>query len=252
MIIVNNQFVYIHHPKTGGTFVTEMLRKVSSLDNGFNIQEYSGKLKHAGVRKIPEDYKHLPVVINVRNVFEHYVSRYTFRWWAEPEHCRKRFDMDRVLKDFPGFPDISFTDFLRLFNDWSYLRKMPREKAGKLSGQNIGYNSWTLVRLLIRKPLRLLEGLDEMDDQTLLGEFAGVHFLRTENLNSDLYHFLKEQDLKQEILSTILDSGPILPKKGGRGENRQTWHNYFSRDDVDFVMQTERLYIRLFPDMHPV
>ena len=248
MIIVNNAFVYIHHPKTGGTFVTEMLKRVASTSKEFTIQELPG-LKHAGVRKIPDEHRHLPILINVRNVFEHYVSRYTFRWWADPGHYQKRFNMEKVRKDFQDFPEIGFAEFLRLINDWSYPRNFPRKKKDKLSRLEIGYNTWTLARLLIKNPVRLLERLDELDDQQLLDEFLKVRFLRTENLNSDLYNLLKGLGLKQEILSPILDSGPILPKKGGRGKGKETWHNYFTQDDIDFVRHKDRLYFRLFPDM---
>ena len=97
MIVVKDAFVYIHHPKTGGTFVTEMLRKVASENNGFSIQELPG-LKHSGISKIPEEFRGLPVVINVRNVFEHYVSRYKFEWWARRKHAKSMFNLEKVAK----------------------------------------------------------------------------------------------------------------------------------------------------------
>ena len=251
MIIVNNAFVYIHHPKTGGTFVTEMLRKVASLDNGFNIQEFSGKLKHAGINKIPEEHQHLPVVINVRNVFEHYVSRYTFRWWANPERAKNRFDLEKVLKEFPNFPELSFSEFLRLFNQWSLRRGMPEKKAKTLTKHNIGYNSWVLAQLVTRKTIKWLQSLDEMDESNLNNIFQKIRFLRTENLNAELYELLKEYKISEDKLSSILSAKPILPKKGGRGKQKETWHSYFSRDDVELAKKKDRMYFRLFPDMEP-
>lgn len=251
MIIVNNAFVYIHHPKTGGTFVSEMLRKLDPSEDGLRIEELSGKLKHAGINKIPDQHKHLPVIINVRNVFEHYVSRYTFRWWAATEYAKNRFNLQKVLKEFPNFPDLSFSEFLRLFNQWSFRRGMPEKRAEKLTRLNIGNNSWILAQLVTRKPLRWLQSLDEMDTSDINNVFKGVRFLRTENLNSDLYELLKEYGVSEDRLSLILNAKPILPKKGGRGIQKATWQDYFSQADIELVKQKDRMYFKLFPDMYP-
>ena len=248
MIVVKDAFVYIHHPKTGGTFVTEMLRKIASENNGFNIEEPPG-LKHAGIGKIPEKYSNLPVVINVRNVFEHYVSRYKFEWWAEPKHAKNMFDLEKVAKIYPDFPKLSFSEFLRLFNTWSLRGRMPQKRAEKLASLNIGLNTWVLTRLITPKTIKLLEQIDELDDETLKSKFQGVRFLRTEKLNSDLYNLLKEYGIKEEKINFIIDAAPILPQKGGRGEGKLTWREYFSQEDIDFVIEKDRLYFRLFPEL---
>jgi hypothetical protein len=228
-----------------------MLRKVASSGTNVIVQEFSGKLKHAGVRKIPAEFQHLPVVTNVRNVFEHYVSRYTFRWWAEPKHARKVFYLEKVLEKFPTFPDLSFSEFLDLFNEWSFRRNMPPKKVETLTRYNIGYNSWCLVRLTTNKPLSLIRKVDDMDIETINAQFKRIRFLRTENLNGDLYNLMKEFVAEKEQIGSILNAPPILPKRGGRAFQKATWDSYFGERDTALVKQKDHLYFRLFPDMLP-
>ena len=250
MIVFNNAFLYIHNPKTGGTFVSEMLRKVVAENQSLSIYE-PPELKHAGVKKIPEEYRGLPVVINVRNVFEHYVSRYTFGWWAEPEHAEKMFDMGKVLQVFPGFPKLSFSDFLALFNDWSLRRGITEKQADRLAANNMGYNSWVLTRLTRHSPLKILNAIDQLDDTALKNLFSEVRFLRTERLNVDLYDLLKDYGCEEGTIHSILSAPPILPKKGGRGSKKATWDSYFRQEDISSTMEKDRLLFRLFPDMIP-
>ncbi len=250
MIIADNAFVYIHHPKTGGTFVTEMLRQVAAQSSQLRIDEPSG-LKHSGVKKIPDEFRKLQIVTNVRNLFEHYVSRYTFRWWADPTHSKQMFHLDEVKKDFPKFPDLSFSEFLRLFNHWPYRRTISSKLAQKLTDQNIGYNSWVLMRLTLNEPSKLPRKLDSMDDKRLAAKFNKIRFLHTETLNTDLCQLLRDYGVDEQYLAPILASAPILPKKGGRGAGKQTWRQYFNDADVAYVSEKDRMYFRLFPGMDP-
>ena len=249
MIVVKDAFVYIHHPKTGGTFVTKMLHKIASNNDDFIVEELQG-LKHAGINKIPKAYQDLPVVINIRNVFEHYVSRYKFRWWADPEHSDKMFKRGKVKGIYADFPDLTFSQFLRLFNEWA-LRRMPENRVKKLTNLNIGVNSWVLLRLTSKKPLEFVEEFDKLNNETLMKKFEHIHFLKTERLNDDLYSFLKKCGVKDSKISFIQNTPPILPKKGGRGKLEFTWMNYFSKEDIKFVMEKDRLYFRMFPDTMP-
>ncbi len=250
MLVVNNAFVYIHQPKTGGTFVTEMLRKIAASSHSLCIQEVQVP-KHSGVRKIPAEFKGLPVAINVRNVFEHYVSRYTFRWWADPQHAQNMFVLDKVLKAYPHFPELSFSEFLRLFNQWDLRLNETPNRVQVLTQNEIGFNSRELVRLSTQDPLQVLQSFDAWGDATLQDFFQGIHFLRTEHLNSELYELLKAYGVQEQELSPLLEAEPILPKKGGRGQKRLTWTEYFCPGDIDFVQKRDRIYFRLFPDMLP-
>ena len=72
-MILSEHFVFLHLPKTGGSFVRELCThyappawKVRLLDN------------HPTIRDIPPEYANLPIFGFVRNPFDWYVSWYTY------------------------------------------------------------------------------------------------------------------------------------------------------------------------------
>ncbi len=82
-MLICDRFVYIHMPKTGGTFVRHALTKLlAKCDIAFFDDQDN---KHAGVERIPDRYRHLPVLATIRNPFDHLVSLYEFGWWKRKE-----------------------------------------------------------------------------------------------------------------------------------------------------------------------
>lgn len=249
-MIVTNKFLFIHLPKTGGTFVTKML-----LDASKAVPELRAKdlvdLKHSGVRKIPDEYKALPVVINIRNVFEHYVSRYTFKWWRDPKQAERNHKMDLVKQVYPHFPELSFSEYLHFVNDWRFRNQIGARLQQLLTERNFGSISWMLARLTQMEPMKFVRNLPEMTDDELRADYAKFRFLRTESLNDDLYNLLVESGAPGEKINFILEQKPILPKRGGRGVGKETWREYFSDEDIAFVMQREAMLFKIFPYMIP-
>lgn len=249
-MIISDTFVYIHHPKTGGTFVTEMLRKLADKQGRISFYDVPGK-KHSGISRVPPEHRDKKIVINVRNTFDHYVSRYKFGWWGMPENANKMFIMDKVLSDYPHFPDLNFSEFMTLFNSWKYRRHhQARKRAGMLADRKIGYNTWTLLRLSLPNVMRFVNEFDRCSSDQLAHAFSHVRFLRTERLNEELFDFLRGEGHPSEDLHFILDSGIVLPKLGGRAKS-DTWREYFSEKEINEVLECDRLYFRLFPDMLP-
>jgi hypothetical protein len=247
-MIITDDFIYAHHPKTGGTFVSEMLLQVATRVPGFRCESVPGS-KHGGVRRIPPEHRDKLLVVNVRNVFDHYASRYAFRWWADPEHARKRFDVDEVMRDFPTFPQVSFSEFLRLYNTWTYRNDTRHGRRNRsLERCEIGHNSYTLLKMTQTDVMKLIRQLDGMSDARLRARFAKVRFLRTESLNDDLAALLEEVGVPAAELEVIRRTERILPKRGGRGR-AVDWRDVFSDEDVRFVLRRDRLYFRLFPEM---
>jgi hypothetical protein len=67
-LIVTNKFVFMHLPRSGGTFVSEVIRKFfpSGREIGYHLPR----------ELLPREYSHLPVLGTVRNPWEFYVSWY--------------------------------------------------------------------------------------------------------------------------------------------------------------------------------
>ena len=71
-MIVTDKFVFIHLARTGGTFVSEVIKKFFP-----SAQEIG---RHLPRELLPKEYSHLPVLGTVRNPWEFYVSTYHYVW----------------------------------------------------------------------------------------------------------------------------------------------------------------------------
>ena len=71
-MIVTDKFVFVHLPRSGGTFVSEVIRKFfpSAHEVGYHLPR----------ELLPREYSNLPVLGTVRNPWEFYVSWYHHVW----------------------------------------------------------------------------------------------------------------------------------------------------------------------------
>jgi hypothetical protein len=71
-MIATDKFVFGHLPRSGGTFVSEVIRKFfpSAHEIGHHLPR----------ELLPKEYSHLPVLGTVRNPWEFYVSLYHYVW----------------------------------------------------------------------------------------------------------------------------------------------------------------------------
>jgi hypothetical protein len=71
-MIVTDKFVFVHLPRSGGTFVSEVISKFfpSAHEVGYHLPR----------ALLPREYSHLPVLGAVRNPWEFYVSWYYHVW----------------------------------------------------------------------------------------------------------------------------------------------------------------------------
>jgi hypothetical protein len=72
-MILTNRFVFIHVPRTGGTFVRRLF--LHSAPSSWGAQILEG---HPTVRDIPPPFDQLPRIAVVRNPFDWYVSWYHY------------------------------------------------------------------------------------------------------------------------------------------------------------------------------
>jgi hypothetical protein len=72
-MILSSKFVFLHVPKTGGSFVRELL--THHAPEGWHISLHDN---HPTIRDIPQSHAHLPIFGLVRNPFDWYVSWYHY------------------------------------------------------------------------------------------------------------------------------------------------------------------------------
>lgn len=111
-MIITPDFVYIHQPKTGGSFVTRVLQ---SLYTGRAIHDPQVPApqsfhKHGTCSDIPTTHRNIPLLGCIRNPFERYVSQYEFAWWKQ--ELPPWTNLNEVHSRFPHFPDLSFEEFI--------------------------------------------------------------------------------------------------------------------------------------------
>lgn len=259
-MLITDKFVFVHHPKTGGTFATRALSRVhqvkdpDSADVGEKTNRTFGtpfgkstlrSPKHAGCLDIPEAERRKKVLGIVRNPYDRYVSQYEVGWWKRAEYLE---DYRRRIPDlderYPTFPDISFHEFLTLMN---------RRKIA--AGSEIGSETIEFIRRYFKSPGRVLGALEEdyFSSGRYRDDMFDVHFLQTDRLNRDLHDFLLAAGYPRADIDFILELGKILPELPAEGTQRgdpESWASYYSPESKSFVRHRERHLFTLFPEFN--
>ena len=176
-MIVTNSFVFTHLPKTGGTFVKERLEQFAENVAGFKVHDLERNRafrfffkepilrKHPEIQCIPNKFRGLPAVLNIRNVFEHYP---------------KSISVEQVNTKYPNSPDLAFSEFLRCLNQWKYRKNIQPYFRRRLSESQLGLNLWNLIRFIKQSSIRFVRKLGQMIDDEVRDSFGQFWFLRTE------------------------------------------------------------------------
>jgi hypothetical protein len=257
-LIVSEKFVYLHNPKTGGTFIRAMLKKVAPLRHDLQIRELK-HLKHAGVRIIPREFRERPIVTTVRHPMAHYVSRYHFAGWERKLPTEIRASL--IRERYPAFPNLTFSEFLRLCNDWDVILPSNSKLKRTLMNGRIGSETRALLGLIEQNPADFLRNMDALSDEGLARNFQHVKFLKTETLNQDLHDFLLSIGFEPARIAFILEQERILPRRKLPIDRRlrhivrdlgkkQDWRNYYIDEELRWVGDFERFFFRLFPNSY--
>jgi hypothetical protein len=94
-MIVTNAFVFLHVPKTGGLFVTDIIRR--------HFDHIEVGHIHAGCEEIPAEYKQLPALAFVRNPWDWYVSVYSYMMRAQGPNSPARQAAEKGFTQFIEF-----------------------------------------------------------------------------------------------------------------------------------------------------
>ncbi len=252
-MILTDDFVFLHPPKTGGTFAGAMIHRLYPDRRRQLLERLRGVRplgrparqevhKHAPRHRIPASHAHLPVPATVRSPYESYVSTYEFKEWAKgrrnPEFAS--YDWDRIEADFPAFPQLSFADFLTVLGRVGYRIDTPdRPDLG-----------WCTVRYAnqfvpapapdVRSPLAEIVA-------AVVERTRDVRFIHTENLNRELYDALGEVGVPPQRRAFILDAAKVLPTKGGRRAD-QPWRSYYTDETRDLVRRIDAPMFERFPE----
>ena len=244
-MIVTPDFVFLHLPKTGGTFVTHVLSGLYG-DRLRNVD------KHGTCSDIPETDRGKPLLSTMRSPYDRYVSQYRFGWWVmHPEdYCGE----ETMREIYPHYPEISFPEFLSLANT-RFVNCHRSAPTGFVNDnfpeeRRLGWHTENFVRFFCRDARGVFARLDEeaIERADFVADMFDVHFLRTANLRQGLHDFLLGFGHRPEDLAFILSADRVLPDEGGRRPEGDRWESYYTPGIKDFVRTRERLIFRLFPE----
>lgn len=176
-MIVTNKFVFVHLPRSGGTFVSEVIRKFfpSAREIGHHLPR----------ELLPREYSHLPVLGTVRNPWEFYVSWYHHVWskyaasvlvsWISENGRLGFIDSIQNLLNL-GVDDKRLDVLIEMLpEDVEYARRhfpnMTKDAMRRLRGTGVGYYTFRF--------------------NYLFGNVDDVFFCRLETLRQDLVAFFE-------------------------------------------------------------
>lgn len=257
-MIITENFVFLHHAKTGGTFITEVLRK---LNRNLSRQKNLGKQTlielmnpntirvnsrnrltvHGTYEQIPEEYRERSILSCIRNPFDRYVSLYEYRQWQ-----RKAFTNQKIISDkFPEFPNLSFERYIEFVN----MIDLPQRPHYDKLSVDIGLQSYGFIQMFAKNVLKTIQSLDEeyIENGNFVIDMPTIHFLRMENLNQELYEALLGFGYPQDLLDFILHEKRIYPGKKTRKET-QTWTKYYDKALYERIRYHERFLLKIFKE----
>jgi hypothetical protein len=278
-MILTEKVVYIHMPKTGGTFVTSVLERLHEPPQPSRLQKLRRRIqrrlglpvsdlpnkygrlqnvepKHGTCHDIPSSHANLPILSCMRGPWEWYVSQYEFSWWkrvseydpndpSTPAGWAIEKAMPTFVEAKPHFPDVSFAEFMELCAQAADI-------YNREAGTDFGLYTHSFIRYYYRDPLAVLRRLS---DQYLVStdhvrDRFDITFLNCERLNVDLQRALVNLDYRSEDIAFVSDLGKILPMGIGRRED-QVWEHYYDDALKASVRQNDRFLFKLFPDYDP-
>ena len=257
-MILTDRFVYVHQPKTGGTFVTTVLEQihghrpeagvVARLRRWFAGGAAAGSSlvninQHGTCDEIPRSHQGKPIVSTIRNPYDRYVSQYEFEWWKT--HPEQFCDPALIKQRYPHFPELSFAEFVDISN--SLFLKVKNEKFAP--AESPGRNTLQFVLYFCRNPRELFPRIDAeyLASRRYRHDMYPVVFLHTDRLNQDLYEFLLNAGYERSQIDFILTQKKVFPQKAPKRQDRP-WQSYYTPELKQVVRTKERLLFELFPE----
>lgn len=262
-MLVTAKFVYIHQPKTGGTFVSAMLRRLHEARGGTATTVWIDpdrpaplpavaaddvltvmlptRHQHGARRNIPAAYRDRPILATVRNPYDRYVSQYEFAWWRRyPEMFGPVAD---VKRGYPNYPDLTFDEFLRITNEISVPFRSANHPA-----ETPGFHTQQFVESFFSDPEaaypRLLE--ESFTTPWCADELRGIWFVDQTHLNDQLADRLSAWGYAPSDTQAVREAPHIWPPEGGRAADHG-WQPYYTPQSMAFVRHKERWLFEWFP-----
>jgi hypothetical protein len=225
-MLVTDRFVFVHLPRSGGTFVSQVIQKV--------FPEAHEVGYHLPLSALPAEFSHLPVLGTVRNPWDFYVS-----WYHHQESNDRRGPLISFLTENRS---LGFAGMMR-----NALTLSEHEKLDALIDalpEHFNYkdrNIANLTRNMMRRIRGSGMGLYSFRFKEMFGARADVVFCRLDRLRDDLLVFFDR----------IGVAGDELRRYVGGLDNKNTsehrhYSSYYTPDLANLVAERDRTVIERF------
>ena len=226
-MIVTDKFVFVHFPRTGGTFITDIIKRFfpAAQEIGYHLPRFL----------LPNEYSHLPVLGVVRNPWEFYVSWYHHVWPRDAATPLHSWLSENGKQQFAGATRNALnlgTDNDRLD---ALIEKLPDEVDYRKR------NIPNITKDALRKVRGTGVGYYTFRFNHLFGNPDQVYFCRQERLRADLIHFLERIGAaSDDVRAHILES----EKKNTAAHSY--YSSYYTPELTDLVSIRDRAVIERF------
>lgn len=206
-MVITDNFVFIHMPKTAGQFVRDTLLEI--------VPGAQKQADHQLRSNLSSEHAELPVFGFVRNPWDWYVSWY---------HYFQEFHKHPI---FRHYSDNGSKDFKTTVTRLLYFEERTENPVDQLSSKfDFGFYTWRLRHLFSRQD----------------GDFNDVTFGRFENLVDDLFDQLDKHgvQLDKRIKKDVKKKPKFNTSK------HDDYRTYYDSELVDLVAKRETLFIEKF------
>jgi hypothetical protein len=226
-MIVTDKFVFVHLPRSGGTFVSDVIRKFfpSAHEVGYHLPR----------SLLPREHSHLPVLGAVRNPWEFYVSWYHHVWprdagselvsWMSENGKLGFIGTIRNALNL-GAEDERLDALIELLPEHVDYRKrnipnITKEAMRRVRGTGLGYYTFRFNHLF--------------------GNADDVFFYRLETLSQDLVGFFESIDAATDELRDY-----VLHSEKVNGAEHLHYSTYYTPELAELVSIRDRQLIERF------
>jgi hypothetical protein len=226
-MIVTDKFVFVHLPRSGGTFVSEVISKFFP-----SAQEIG---HHMPRELVPREYSHLPIFGTVRNPWEFYVSLYhyvlpkkaanKFVCWMSENGRLGFIESIRNLLSL-GVNDERLDSLIEMLPEHidyrrRYIPNVSKETMRGVRGTGVGYYTFRFHQLF--------------------GNADDMFICRLETLRKDLVAFFKGIGVAtDELMDYVLHS-----EKKNAAEHLH-YSNYYTPELAELVLMRDHQLIERF------
>ncbi|MEX2409819.1 MAG: hypothetical protein WD607_00365 [Candidatus Paceibacterota bacterium] len=265
-MLITDSFLMLNLPKTGSTFARKVIKKAYGefepslkdkvkwklgltekkvkelfLEN-LMVNHRNDKTQHGIYDQIPDEYKNsdYEIVSIMRDPFTAYISRYNFKFWQKVRHP----NTDLGKNKFPHFPDLTLSEYIDFCN-MDHSHRLQGVTLNK--GVSLGQLSLQYIQMFSKEHKKVLPMINKtfLNSDEMKDYFPNITFLKTENLNNDLFQFLSSKGVSKENLAFLRTERKI------NVSTTKKYKDYLTKDIVDKIMDLEWFLFSLYPEYKP-